>query len=75
MRGAPWGGLFYGFVLEAIVLVGALAYALESDDFLARTVAWALVAGCLVLAVRTVRGAVRRGENPDQPVGRWWFGG
>jgi membrane protein implicated in regulation of membrane protease activity len=75
MRGAPWEGLFYGFVVEAMVAIGSFAYALETQDFLARTLAWALFAFVVVVAVRTLRRAVGQREHPDRPVGRWWFGG
>jgi membrane protein implicated in regulation of membrane protease activity len=75
MRGAPWQGLFYGFVIDLVVGLGALVYALSTDDFLARAVAWAVFAVVMVLAVRTVRRVVRQEEDPDRPVGRWWFGG
>lgn len=75
MRGAPWEGLFYGFVVELIVLIGALVCAFSSQDFLLRTIAWLLVVGLTVLMVRTVRRALRQGEDPGPPTGRWWFGG
>lgn len=75
MRGAPWEGLFYGFVLELVVAVGAFAYALETPDFLGRTIAWVLFAWMLVLGFRTIRRVTAQREDPDRPVGRWWFGG
>ena len=75
MRGAPWEGLFYGFVFEAVVAIGASVYALQTPDFLARALAWGLFAVVLVLAVRTIRRAARRPAEPDRPTGRWWFGG
>jgi putative Mn2+ efflux pump MntP len=75
MRGAPWEGLFYGFVLQLMVAVGSFAYALETGDFLARTIAWALFALMLVLGVRTLRRAAGQREHSDRPTGRWWFGG
>jgi hypothetical protein len=75
MRGAPWEGLFYGFVLETVLGLGALVYALKTDDFLGRTVAWALVAVAVAAGARTLRRAARQPERPDRPVGRSWFGG
>jgi hypothetical protein len=75
MRGAPWDGLYYGFVVEVVVGLGAGIYALETKDFLSRAIAWALFAFVLVLAVRTFRRALALRENPDRPTGRWWFGG
>lgn len=75
MRGAPWEGLFYGFVLQVMVAVGAFAYALETQDFLARTIAWALFGSMVVLGVKTLRRVGGQREHPDRPVGRWWFGG
>jgi hypothetical protein len=75
MRGAPWEGLFYGFVVEVVVAIGASVYALQTPDFLARALAWGLFGGVLVLAVRTIRRAARRPAEPDHPTGRWWFGG
>lgn len=75
MRGAPWEGLFYGFVVECVVAIGSFAYALQTPDFLARTLAWALFAGVVVLALRTIRRVASQREHPDRPVGRWWFGG
>jgi threonine/homoserine/homoserine lactone efflux protein len=75
MRGAPWEGLFYGFVVELMVAVGSFAYALETPDFLFRTIAWALFALVVVLAIRTLRRVGEQREDPDRPVGRWWFGG
>ena len=75
MRGAPWEGLFYAFVLEAVVGVGAVVFALQEQDFLGRAVAWAVAATVVVLAVRTVRRALRLGDDPGPPTGRWWFGG
>jgi membrane protein implicated in regulation of membrane protease activity len=75
MRGAPWQGLFYGFVIDVVVGLGAFVYALSTQDFLARAVAWAVFALVVVLAVRTVRRVVRQGDEPDPPVGRWWYGG
>lgn len=74
MRGAPWDGLFYGFVLLSIVLVGALVSAFSASDFLFRTIAWAVVVLCVAGLVRTLRRALRLGE-PDRATGRWWFGG
>jgi hypothetical protein len=75
MRAAPWEGLFYGFVVEAVVAIGAAVYALQTPDFLGRALAWAVFAVVLVLAARTVRRAAARPADPDRPVGRWWFGG
>jgi hypothetical protein len=75
MRGAPWNGLFYGFVIEVVVGIGALVFALQAEDFLLRTLAWALLAAVAVLAVRTVRRALRQDDRDDHPTGRWWFGG
>lgn len=75
MRGAPWEGLFYGFVVDVVVAIGSSVYALQTPDFLARTLAWALFGATLVLAVRTIRRAARRPAEPDHPTGRWWFGG
>jgi hypothetical protein len=75
VRGAPWDGLFYGFVIEVVVLIGALVFAFQAEDFLARTIAWALVVLLAVAGVRTVRKALRLGDDPGPPVGRWWFGG
>lgn len=75
MRGAPWQGLFYGFVIDLVVGLGAFVYALSTEDFLSRAIAWAVFALALVLAVRTVRRVVHQDEDPDRPVGRWWFGG
>jgi hypothetical protein len=75
MRGAPWEGLFYGFVVEAIVGVGALAYALQTPDFLSRALAWAVFLLAVVLGARTLRRAAARPQRRDRPVGRWWFGG
>ncbi|MBW4041354.1 MAG: hypothetical protein HIU86_04395 [Acidobacteria bacterium] len=75
MRGAPWEGLFYGFVVELVVAIGSFAYALQTQDFLARTIAWALFAFVSVTGVRTLRRAVAQRDQPDRPVGRWWFGG
>ena len=75
MRGAPWEGLFYGFVLQAVLGLGALVYALQTDDFLARSVAWALVAVAVAAGARTVRRAARQPDRQDRPVGRSWFGG
>ncbi|MFD1721985.1 hypothetical protein [Amnibacterium endophyticum] len=74
MRGAPWDGLFYGFVLLALVLVGALTSALEAQDFLFRALAWAVTALCVAGMVRILRRAIRL-QEPDRPTGRWWFGG
>jgi hypothetical protein len=75
MRGAPWEGLFYGFVMELVVAIGAFVYALQTPDFLARTIAWALFALVVALGSRTIRRVGRQREDPDRPVGRWWFGG
>ena len=75
MRGAPWQGLFYGFVLEVVIGLGALVYALGVQDFLARAIAWALFALMAVAARRTVRAALRQDDGGDRPTGRWWFGG
>ena len=75
MRGAPWDGLFYGFVVEVLVAVGSLAYALQTPDFLGRFVAWAVFGLVVVLAIRTLRRVAGQREHPDRPVGRWWFGG
>ncbi|MGN6444353.1 hypothetical protein [Amnibacterium sp.] len=75
MRGAPWEGLFYGFVVEVVVGVGALIYGLSTPDFLSRALAWALFALVVVLAVRTLRRAGSQRDDPGRPVGRWWFGG
>lgn len=75
MRGAPWEGLFYGFVVEVVVAIGAFAYALQTPDFLARTLAWSLFALVVVLGTRTLRRVAGQREHPDRPVGRWWFGG
>jgi hypothetical protein len=75
MRGAPWQGLFYGFVLEVVIGIGALAYALQTEDALAKTIAWGLVALTVVAAVRTIRRAAGQGEDRTPPTGRWWFGG
>ena len=75
MRGAPWEGLFYGFVVEMVVAIGSFAYALQVQDFLARTIAWALFALVVVLGFRTIRRVAAQREHPDRPVGRWWFGG
>jgi hypothetical protein len=75
MRGAPWDGLFYAFMLQAVVGIGAIVFALQAEDFLIRTLAWALVSAVVVLAVRTVRRALRLGDDPQRPTGRWWFGG
>ena len=75
MRGAPWEGLFYGFVVEVVVAIGASVYALQTPDFLARALAWGLFAVVVVLAARTIRRAAARPAEPDHPTGRWWFGG
>lgn len=75
MRGAPWEGLFYGFVVELVVAVGAFAYALQTSDFLSRAIAWGLFALVVVLGIRTLRRVALQHEHPDRPVGRWWFGG
>ncbi|MGT2426165.1 hypothetical protein [Amnibacterium kyonggiense] len=75
MRGAPWEGLFYGFAVEVVVAVGSFAYALQTPDFLARAVAWALFLVVAVLGVRTLRRAGAQQDPPDRAVGRWWFGG
>ena len=75
MRGAPWEGLFYGFVVEVVVVIGSGVYALQTPDFLGRALAWTVFAVVLVVAARTVRRAARRPADPDRPVGRWWFGG
>ena len=75
MRGAPWNGLFYGFVLEVVIGIGALVVALQSSDFLARALGWAVVVLVAVAAVRIVRRALREGDDPGHPVGRSWFGG
>jgi membrane protein implicated in regulation of membrane protease activity len=75
MRGAPWQGMFYGFVLDLVIGLGAFVYALSTPDFLARTIAWAVFALVVVLAIRTIRRVVQQGDDPDLPVGRWWFGG
>lgn len=75
MRGAPWDGLFYGFVLEGLVAVGALVLALGTPDFLTRAVAWLVLALVIAAAARTVRKAVRTEDGPERPVGRGWFGG
>lgn len=74
MRGAPWDGLYYGFVLLVIVFTGALAMAIGSQDFLTRSAALAVLALCAVGMFRLVRRAVRT-SPPDRPTGRWWFGG
>ena len=75
MRGAPWDGLFYGFVIEAVVGLGALMLALQTPDFLTRAACWAVVVVLGVVAARTVHRALRLRDHPDRPVGRWWFGG
>lgn len=75
MPGAPWNGLFYGFVIEVVIGIGALAFALQADDFLLRALAWALVAAVALLAARTIRRAARLGDQDEPPTGRWWFGG
>jgi hypothetical protein len=75
MRGAPWEGLFYGFVVEVVVAIGAFVYALGTPDFLARTLAWALFAVVVVAAVRTLQRAAAQREDPEGRTGRWWFGG
>lgn len=69
MRGAPWNGLFYGFVLEVVIGIGALVVAIRSPDFLARALAWAIVVLVSVAAVRIVRRALREGDDPGSPVG------
>ena len=74
MRGAPWDGLFYGFVLLVIVFIGAVATALNAQDFLFRTIALALLVVCAVGMVRILRRAYRMDE-PERRTGRWWFGG
>ena len=71
MRGAPWDGLFYGFVLLSLVGIGALVLALGTPDFLTRTVAWLVVAGTVVGGVRTVRRALRAPSSEEPPTGRW----
>jgi hypothetical protein len=75
MRGAPWEGLFYGFVVEFIVAIGSLTYALSTPDFLGRTIAWALFVLVVVLGVRTLRRVGAQPDRRDRPTGRWWFGG
>lgn len=75
MRGAPWQGLFYGFVLEAMITLGAFVFALQVDDFLERTIAWAVFALVGLAGLRTLRRALRQGEDRSRPTGRWWFGG
>ena len=75
MRGAPWDGLYYGFVLLAVVGLGALIMAFGTQDFLTRTIAWLVVAGAVVLGVRIVRRVLRAPRSDDRPTGRWWFNG
>lgn len=75
MRGAPWEGLFYGFVLEVLIGVGALVLALDTDDFLTRALAWSVFALVLVGAVRIVRRVLRAPEGRERATGRWWFNG
>jgi hypothetical protein len=75
MRGTPWNGLFYGFVLEVVIGIGALVVAVQSTDFLARALGWAIVVLVAVAAVRIVRRALREGEDPAPPTGRSGLGG
>jgi hypothetical protein len=62
-------------VVELVVAIGSFAYALQTPDFLARTVAWAIFALVSIAGIRTLRRVAGQREHPDRPVGRWWFGG
>lgn len=75
MRGTPWQGLFYGFVIEVLVGIGAVTVALQTADFLQRAIAWGIVVVLLVVAVRTLRRVAAQSEDHSRPMGRWWYGG